>query len=464
LRAAGLPIIISGSERLAREILPRVARQQDNFIGEANGTFKKLGTGERQMTAPKKPARRSGSRISRRTFAAGAAATTVAAATPLKYGLAASKLKIGILLPRSGPQGQIGIDCQRGADLALPILKKHGYPDMEFMLGDTETKIDVARTSAEKLINDGAHAIIGCFDSGQTMAAAQVAEQKNIPFICNIAAVPKLTELGYKWVVRNFVTGPMIVRDAFVNQKALFEMTGATPKTVVLMHVSDTFGNSVAGGINAMFPRFKMPYKIVDKIAYDPYGRDFSAEVRKAKASKAEAVWMVSRLNDAIAITKEMVKQRWNMMGVLSTGPGWYEDTYMKALGKYGEDAISFVPWWDAKKPLARELEAAFLKKWPDRNLNANHVYTFEGVMIAVDAFKRAGTTKPGPLMKAIKATNIKNNVVTGPGIHFNAKGQNPDVKDSAIQNRGGKPLVILPKEVAVTKPIWPMRPWRKRG
>ncbi|MEJ2120632.1 MAG: ABC transporter substrate-binding protein [Alphaproteobacteria bacterium] len=410
----------------------------------------------------KKPTTASG-RISRRRFTTAAAATTIAAATPLRYGLAASTMKLGILLPRSGPQGQIGIDCQRGADLANPILTKHGYPEIEFMLGDTETKVDVARARAEKLINDGAHAVMGCFDSGQTMAAAQVSEQKNIPFICNIAAVPALTERGYKWLVRNFVTGPMIVRDAFENQKALFAMTGKTPKTVVLMHVSDTFGNSVKGGINAMFPRFKMPYKIVEQIAYDPYGRDFSAEVRKAKATKADAVWMVSRLLDAIAITKEMIKQRWDTMGVMSTGPGYYEDNYIKALGKYSEDVISLVPWWDPKKPLAQELEAAFKKKHPDRSLNANHTYTFEGIMIAADAFKRAGTTKPDVLMKAIRETNITSNVVTGPGIKFDAKGQNQGVRDSAIQNRGGKPLVILPKEAAVTKPIWPERPWRKK-
>jgi len=41
---------------------------------------------------------------------------------------------------------------------------------------------------------------------------------------------------------------------------------------------------------------------------------------------------------------------------------------------------------------------------------------------------------------------------------------ENPNVKDSAVQNRGGKNLVILPQEAAVTKPIWPMRGWHARG
>lgn len=332
------------------------------------------------------------------------------------------------------------------------------------MLGDTETKVDIARAQAEKLINDGAKLIIGAFDSGQTMAIAQVCEQKNIPLVVNIAAVPKLTEIGLKWVFRNFPTGPMIVRDAFNYQKALFSMTGATPKTLVLLNVNDTFGSSLSGALFKLAPRFKMPYEIVEKIAYDPLSRDLSAEVRKAKGSKAEALWVVSRLNDAIALTREMVKQRWEPMGIMSTGPGWYEHDYMKAVGKYSDDVINFIPWHDPKKPLSKIFEAAFNLAHPDRVVNTNHTYTFEAVMVAADAYKRAGSTDAKALQAALRATDIKNNITTGPGISFNEKGQNPNVKDSAVQNRGGKNLVILPKEAAVAKPIWPMRGWRERG
>jgi len=416
------------------------------------------------MTDTSKPKSRPAGRISRRRFTAAAAAPTVAAATPLKYGLAASKLKVGILLPRSGPQGQIGIDCMRGAEIAMPILKKHGFPDVEFMLGDTETKVDVSRARAEKMINDGAQLMIGAFDSGQTLAAAQVCEQKNIPLVVNIAAVPKLTGQGYQWVFRNFPHGPMIVRDAFLNQKALFEMSGATPKTVTLLHVNDTFGTSLAGALFKLAPKFKMPYKIVEKISYDPYGRDFSAEVRKAKAAKADALWVVSRLNDAIAITKDMVKQRFEPMGIMSTGPGWYDDQYLRSTGKYGDDVVSLVPWFDPNKKLTGEVEAAFKAKYPKRNLNPNHVFTFEAIMIAADAFKRAGSANAKSLQTALRATDIKENVSTGPGIQFDKTGQNPGVKNCGVQNRGGKPLVFLPKAAAETKPIWPMRGWRKRG
>jgi branched-chain amino acid transport system substrate-binding protein len=413
----------------------------------------------------RKPAFSAASRIRRRTFLAGAAAGTVAAAVPLRLAHAqGQKLKIGVLYPRSGVQAQIGIDCQRGVDCAPEILKAKGYAEFEFALGDTESKPETARAQAEKLIDQGIHVLTGCFDSGQTMAAAQVCEQKGIPFVVSIAAVPALTEQGYKTVFRNFPTGPMIATDSFNMQKELFKATGKEPKTVVMLHVNDTFGTSQRDANVNLAPKFQMPYKFVETISYDPAARDLSAEVRKAKTTNAEMLWVISRLNDAILLTQELVKQRWEPMGIISSGPGWYEVPYMKALGKYSDDVVSTVPWHDPKKPLSQALDAVLKKKFPDRELNTNHTYSFEGVLIAVDAHKRAGSTEPAKLLEALRKTDIKDNVVTGPGVRFDAKGQNPDVKMSAIQNRGGKNLVILPASAAVTKPIWPMRPWNARG
>ena len=92
------------------------------------------------------------------------------------------------------------------------ILKELGVPTLEIINADTETKVEVARSRAEKLISDGAQLLVGAFDSGQSTAIAQVAEQKGIPYVINIAAAPPITEQGYKFVFRNFPTAPMILR------------------------------------------------------------------------------------------------------------------------------------------------------------------------------------------------------------------------------------------------------------
>src|ERR1700737_3318183 len=410
--------------------------------------------------------RRSLRAISRRRFAAGVSATgLISAVTPCKLARAqAASLKVGVLLPRSGAQATIGQDCQRGVELAPPIFKELGLPELTIMNADTETNVEVARARAEKLINDGAQLLVGAFDSGQSTAIAQVAEQKGIPFVINIAAAPPITEQGYKFVFRNFPTAPMILGDAFQNQKEIFEAAGKAPTSVVFMHVNDTFGTSMAQAIPNVLPKFNMPYTIKETIAYDATARDLSVEIAKAKATGADALLVVSRLNDAILLPREMVKQRWTPMGVLSMGPGWYEDQYLKTLGKLSDGPLSFVPWYDPNKKLSKALEAALAKKYPEVNLNTNHIYTFEALLVAADAYKRAGSADPKALAEAIRATNITDNVSTGPGISFNAKGQNDKLKNAAIQNRGGKLVTVAPKGATNATAEWPIAAYDKRG
>jgi branched-chain amino acid transport system substrate-binding protein len=400
----------------------------------------------------------------RRHLLAGAAATAAAMMAPAIVRAQISSLKVGVLLPRSGFEANIGQDCQRGVDIAPAILKSLGLPELAIMKGDTESSVDVAREHAERLISDGAELLVGAFDSGQTTAVAQVAEQKGIPLVINIAAAPAITEQGYKYVFRNFPTAPTILNGSFANQKEIFAAVGAAPKTAVYMHVNDTFGTAMSQGIGAIMPKYDLPYSIVEEISYDPQARDLSVEVAKAKAVNPDILLVTSRLNDAILITRELIKQRWTPQAILSMGPGWYEDQYLKTLGKLSDGPMGFNPWQDPNKKLTPVLEATLAKAYPGVSLNLNHVFTFEALLVAADAYKRAGSTDPIALANAIRATNITDNVSIGAGIQFNAKGQNEKVKGGATQNRGEKLVVLAPKVAANAKPEWPMKSYLSRG
>src|SRR6478735_8063995 len=386
----------SGNRRTARaKVATAGFRSCEDW--KKSGIIRSKGRVLGQGGYPMKKKSQSKTAVTRRTFSAGlGAAGIVAGTTPFNIVRAqGAALKVGVLLPRSGYQASIGQDCQRGVDISPGILKDLGLPSLQIMNADTETNVDVARSRAEKLISDGAQLLMGAFDSGQSTAIAQVAEQKGIPFVINIAAAPPITEQGYKFVFRNFPTAPTILGDAFANQLEIFEAAGSAPKSVVFMHVNDTFGTAMAGGIGGVMPRHNMPFTIKETISYDPAARDLSVEVAKAKASGAEALMVVSRLNDAILLTREMVKQRWSPKAIFSMGPGWYEDQYLKTLGKLADGPLTFVPWYDPNKKLAKTLEAALTKAYPEINLNTNHVYTFEALLVAADAYKRAGSADP---------------------------------------------------------------------
>src|SRR3954462_13559020 len=205
--------------------------------------------------------------MKRRQFTQGLAAAAALSGFPGIVRAQSQKLKIGVLLPRSGYLSFIGQSCQKGADLAPGVIKDMLGVDIELMNADFETNVDTARTRAERLIQEGAHVLVGPFDSGAASAIAQVAEESGVPFIINIAAAPQITEQGYKFVFRNFQTAGEIVKNGLDLIGELFQATPAAPTTAVYMHVNDTFGQAMTKGIMATLPsRSQLGFKIVDDI------------------------------------------------------------------------------------------------------------------------------------------------------------------------------------------------------
>jgi len=411
-------------------------------------------------------------RPTRRAFNAGVAASAAIVSSGALMRLPraqAPALKVGVILPKSGTQAFFGQSCQRGVDIAPQLLADLGYGvKLDITSVDFETNVDIARSRAEKLINDGAHVLIGPFDSGAAGAIAQVTEQKGVPFIINIAAAPQITEQGYKFTFRNFPTAPMLIRNGLSLMKDFFKATGATPKTAVFMHVNDTFGTASRDGVEKIFPTLDMPFKILETIAYDPAARDLSVEVAKAKATGAELVMLISRLNDSILLVREMVKQLCEPMGVISPGsPGMYEEQFFKTLGKYSDYCTTNVPWYNPKAEISNKLAAAFKKQFPNDRL-LGHIFnvgfTFETMLIAADAYARAKSTEGKALADAIRTTRIEKRVMIGAPIEFNEKGQATGIGTATLQNRDLEPKVVLPEAAAEAKPVFPMPGWNSRG
>ena len=404
--------------------------------------------------------------MNRRHFNANLAAA--AAATALApFGIVraqSSTLKVGVLLPRSGVQALIGQSCQKGADVAPAVLKELLGVDVQIMNADTESNADTARSRAERLIQEGAQVLVGAFDSGHSAAIAQVAEQRGVPHIVNIAAAPQITEQGYKFVFRNFPTAPELLRNGLSLTGDIFRATNTAPRSAVFMHVNDTFGQAMAKGMGAILPQLThLPFKIVDTIPYDPAARDLTVEISKAKAANADFLLLVCRLNDAIILRREMVKQRWNPMGIISPGsPGLYEEQFTKALGKYADYCLCNTVWYNPKSELTARVGKTFSKMYPTDRLEfhgTNVGYTFDAIMIAADAFRRAKSTDPKQLADAIRQTDIPANrrMSLGGPIRFNPKGQVEGNLSAAIQNLKQIPTVVLPEQYATAKVVFPM-------
>src|SRR5476651_2060843 len=194
-------------------------------------------------------------RVSRRTFTAGlGAAGMVAGTAPFNIVRAQSAaLKIAVVLPRSGYLAPAGQGCHRGALVAPKVLSDYGFK-VELVHIDCESNADVARTQTERAIDDGAQVIVGAFDSASTLAMAQVCEPRQVPLVVNIGAAPQLTEQGYKFLVRNFPTGGMLVVNGLKLIKEVLDVTKLAAKTAVFIHANDNFGTAQRNAMDKLYP------------------------------------------------------------------------------------------------------------------------------------------------------------------------------------------------------------------
>src|SRR5262249_33723419 len=162
-------------------------------------------------------------RTTRRSFLRVTAAGAAVVSAPLPLRAQPRTFKIRIVHPITRPAADAGQASRLGAQMATDAIngaggiKSLGGAKLELVLGDTQTKPDVGRSEAERVINQGAQMLMGSFDSGSTAAMVPVAQQRHVPFLVDIAAADPITanvakavkdgQQKVQYVYRNFPTG-----------------------------------------------------------------------------------------------------------------------------------------------------------------------------------------------------------------------------------------------------------------
>jgi branched-chain amino acid transport system substrate-binding protein len=351
-------------------------------------------------------------------------------------------------------------------------IKSMGGAKLELIVGDTQTKPDVGRTEAERVINQGAQILMGSFDSGSTAAMVPVAQQRRVPFLVDIAAADPITanvakavkegQQKVQYVYRNFPTGSSFGARAVRYFTEIFAEAGVAPKRVVLMYCNDLFGQNAAKGFQAGYAAAKPAWEIVDVIPWPEPPQDLSTEVSRAKAARPDIIAPITRPASAQLLLPELRKQRVEVMGVVSPGsPGFYETGQIAVLKDDVEYAMAAVPWANFKNPRTQKVAEDYLKRSNGKTFDTNSGYSYDGIFVLADALERAKSTDSDAVVDAIKKTNYTAGLMqyAGPVI-FNELGDNPNAVTTMIQILGQKPVAVWPKEAALQKFVFP-RPKR---
>src|SRR5881397_3602052 len=367
-----------------------------------------------------------GSPIARRSFVtgAGAAAGLSAVGFPAVLRAQPPTVKIGVIHPVTGPLAEPGQACRAGAQMgaeeinAAGGIKALGGARLELLLGDTQSKPDVARPEAERLVNAGAQLLMGAFSSGDSAAIVPVAQQRQIPFLIDISAADPITanvaksvkdgQQKVQYVYRIFPTGSMFGQRAVQFFNEIFKEAGVSPKRVVLMHANDLFGQNQARGFQAAHKAAAPPWEIVEVIPWPEPPSDLSTEVSRAKAAKPDIIAPITRPASALLLLPELRKQRVEAMGIVGPGsPGLYEAGQLAALKEDLDYVLTSVPWPNFKNPKTGAVADDYKKRSSGKTFDTNSGYSYDAVFVMADVLERAKSTDADAIVEAIKKTNL---------------------------------------------------------
>lgn len=270
---------------------------------------------------------------------------------------AQAPVKIGFVSTFSGPQGQLGEEIHSGFRVALEQLggKLGGVP-VEILVGDDQTKPDVARQLVDKMIEqDKVDILTGMLNSSVLLAIARPAFDADKIVISSIAAPSVLA--GRQCNVNFFAASPQ--NDA--SSEAMGQYLQAKGvKRVVLISSNYPAGRDKMSGFKRFFKG-----EIVAEL-YPPFTQlDYAAEIAQVRAAKPDAVFEFLPGGVGINFLKQFNESGLKKDVKLYTDFGGLDETMVTAVGDaaLGAQASSF---WTAamKNPVNAKFVEGFEKKF----------------------------------------------------------------------------------------------------
>jgi branched-chain amino acid transport system substrate-binding protein len=315
-------------------------------------------------------------------------------------------IRIGAFLSVTGPAAFLGDPEQKTLELFVErINAEGGVLGRKLLLvsyddgGDAEK----ARTFAKRLLEqDRVDLIVGGSTTGTTMAVVPLVEEAQTPFI-SLAGAVVIIEPVKKWVFKTPHTDRMACEKIFVDLRAR-KLT-----RVALISGSGGFDKSMRAECLKAAPR-----QGVEVVADETYGgadTDMTAQLTKIRASTAQAV-----LNAGFGQGPALVTRNYRQVGLtlpLYQSHGVASKEYVKLSGPAAEGvrlpaAALLVPDLLAASDPQKAVVGAYKRDYEARyktEVSTFGGHAYDGLMLAVGAVRRAGSTDKARVRDALEAT-----------------------------------------------------------
>ncbi|MPS26122.1 MAG: ABC transporter substrate-binding protein [Alcaligenaceae bacterium] len=354
-----------------------------------------------------------------------ALATTLLSAT--LPALAQDKvIRIGVIVPISGPASYFGVPAKQAMEMAVDELNKTGVNGYKFQLQVEDGACSPLQSTnvVKKLIDEyKPQAMIGEWCSDAALAIAPIQDAAKIPTINVTSAAVRLTESGYKNIFRIFPNADM--QNA---RLAKFAAEQIKAKTAVILYEKTNAGLDNANAFEKDF--IAAGGKVLARIDFGKDVNDFTPiATRVASLGKIDVLPTYGLEGQVLRLTQSLAQ-----VGVTKGGGGTAVPmgTIFLPYGfdkKAGPSSVGYVRivQFDPteKRAVVQNFVNAFKARYGAAEIPSHiNAHSYDAVMLIADAVRRGGTTSDG-IRERLAQTN-KLELTTG-FITFDAKGQNID-------------------------------------
>src|SRR5690242_19717665 len=404
-------------------------------------------------------------RVSRRDWLKAAGAAAVVAAAPAVGRAQGKEVKLGYILPVTGPlafEAQLALN---GLLLAVDEvnaaggIKSLGGAKLTLLPGDTQQKVELGNSEAARLMDQGVSALIGPFSSLVAYSVRQLTEKSKTPFMLLAAVADNLTEGGLHYVFRVQPNGKAM---ATMTMNNMFEMAKASSvaiKRVAIMHEDGNFGTTMGNHVEAFAG--KMGYELVQRVPYNLRSPDFTAELSKVKAARPDLLVISGYYGDSKIIAETAAKLRIGVHALVGLANAAYSNPKFIADNRDLTDLLFDGNYWhNPQSARARAVFDAYQKHF-GATMSNHGVQGYQVMFVLKDALERAASTDREKVRDAIAKTNLADHILTQDAIHFDETGEGVNATPALLQVQGGRPVVVGPARFQEAKPVFPVPKWK---
>ncbi|WP_323040014.1 ABC transporter substrate-binding protein [Gemmobacter sp.] len=422
--------------------------------------------------------------MNRRNFTKMSLLAAGAAALPAPFvsraWAAGDPVRLGVLLPLSGPLASLGNDVMRGFDLARQLVNEDGGvfgQQVELVVADVPSSTEATSQATRLITTDKVKVIMGSYASSISFAASQVAERNKVIYFEQGAVADDITLRGFKHLFRFIYPASGLGGGA-----AQFMIDQVAPKLniplnqlkVALLYEDSSYGSAV--GESAKKVLAGAGVNIVDATSYSYKTTDLSSMVQRYKQLQPDVLIVCQYTPDGILFWRQAREAGLEVKAMIGNGGAHNVNEFAEALGDDVNGILNAgTSVYINKDGLTPEAAALFTrfhdehpKRFEGRAPSAHTGMGFNAMWTVLkDILPAAGALDTAKIREAALALDKPiGSTIVGWGVKFDPETQNNTRAFPTFDQWQGKRIHTVapsPFGIAEVKAI-PLPTWGQRG